>query len=167
MYAHSIEICVVCGAVAKADLPSAGTVRYWAKKILEWTNSPEEALAISIYLNDRYELDGRDPNGYVGCAWSICGIHDQVCPVIYHKCYPGSCLKLFCTALIWICSTDKGNYHNRRAGESAQSSARSDVRPFTCTNCPIFVKSHIYMFEPTPDHRFVLACSRTMSCSQT
>ncbi|XP_048460753.1 CPD photolyase isoform X2 [Rhincodon typus] len=50
---------------------------YWAKKILEWTASPEEALQFSIYLNDRYELDGRDPNGYVGCMWSICGIHDQ------------------------------------------------------------------------------------------
>ncbi|XP_073215205.1 deoxyribodipyrimidine photo-lyase-like isoform X3 [Lepidochelys kempii] len=50
---------------------------YWAKKILEWTRSPEEALKFAIYLNDRYELDGRDPNGYVGCMWSICGIHDQ------------------------------------------------------------------------------------------
>lgn len=39
---------------------------YWAKKILEWTCSPEEALQFAIYLNDRYELDGRDPNGYVG-----------------------------------------------------------------------------------------------------
>ncbi|KAL2097998.1 hypothetical protein ACEWY4_007205 [Coilia grayii] len=50
---------------------------YWAKKILEWTSSPEEALSIAIYLNDRYSLDGCDPNGYVGCMWSICGIHDQ------------------------------------------------------------------------------------------
>ena len=50
---------------------------YWAKKILEWTASPEEALRISLYLNDKYELDGRDPNGYVGCMWSIGGIHDQ------------------------------------------------------------------------------------------
>ncbi|GLH01467.1 CSON006582 protein [Gryllus bimaculatus] len=50
---------------------------YWAKKILEWTSSPEEALAVAIYLNDRYSLDGRDPNGFVGCMWSICGIHDQ------------------------------------------------------------------------------------------
>ena len=50
---------------------------YWAKKILEWSNSPEEALKISIYLNDKYELDGRDPNGYVGCAWSIGGVHDR------------------------------------------------------------------------------------------
>merc|ERR1712039_1138082 len=50
---------------------------YWAKKILEWSESPEEALRIAIYLNDKYELDGRDPNGYVGCAWSIAGLHDQ------------------------------------------------------------------------------------------
>lgn len=50
---------------------------YWAKKILEWTNGPEEALAISIYLNNKYQIDGRDPNGYVGCMWSICGVHDQ------------------------------------------------------------------------------------------
>ncbi len=50
---------------------------YWAKKILEWTPSPEEAMEIAGYLNDRYELDGRDPNGYVGVAWSIGGVHDR------------------------------------------------------------------------------------------
>jgi deoxyribodipyrimidine photo-lyase len=50
---------------------------YWAKKILEWTASPEEALQIAIDLNDTYELDGRDPNGYVGIAWSIGGVHDR------------------------------------------------------------------------------------------
>ncbi len=50
---------------------------YWAKKILEWSATPEEALATAIYLNDRYELDGRDPNGYVGVAWSIGGVHDR------------------------------------------------------------------------------------------
>ncbi len=50
---------------------------YWAKKILEWSPSPEEALATAIYLNDRYELDGRDPNGYAGIAWSIGGVHDR------------------------------------------------------------------------------------------
>jgi deoxyribodipyrimidine photo-lyase len=50
---------------------------YWAKKILEWSNTPEEALHTALYLNDRYELDGRDPNGYVGCAWSIGGVHDR------------------------------------------------------------------------------------------
>lgn len=50
---------------------------YWAKKILEWTQNPENALRIAIYLNDKYELDGRDPNGYVGVAWSIGGVHDR------------------------------------------------------------------------------------------
>ncbi len=50
---------------------------YWAKKILEWTTSPEEALGIAVYLNDRYELDGRDPNGYTGIAWSLGGVHDR------------------------------------------------------------------------------------------
>ena len=50
---------------------------YWAKKILEWSKSPEEALRIAIYLNDKYELDGRDPNGYTGCAWAIGGVHDR------------------------------------------------------------------------------------------
>jgi deoxyribodipyrimidine photo-lyase len=53
---------------------------YWAKKILEWTDTPEEALTIGIYLNDKYELDGRDPNGYVGVAWSIGGVHDRAWP---------------------------------------------------------------------------------------
>lgn len=50
---------------------------YWAKKILEWTPSPEEALKTAIYLNDKYELDGRDPNGYAGIAWAIGGVHDR------------------------------------------------------------------------------------------
>ena len=50
---------------------------YWAKKILEWTPSPEIALETAIYLNDRYELDGRDPNGYAGIAWSVGGVHDR------------------------------------------------------------------------------------------
>lgn len=53
---------------------------YWAKKILEWSPSPEEALAAALYLNDRYQLDGRDPNGYAGCAWSIGGVHDRAWP---------------------------------------------------------------------------------------
>lgn len=50
---------------------------YWAKKILEWSPTPAEALATAIHLNDTYELDGRDPSGYVGCMWSICGVHDM------------------------------------------------------------------------------------------
>lgn len=50
---------------------------YWAKKILEWTPDPETALHYAITLNDRYSLDGRDPNGYTGIAWSIGGVHDR------------------------------------------------------------------------------------------
>lgn len=50
---------------------------YWAKKILEWTESPEVALECCTYFNDHYSLDGNDANGYVGCMWSICGIHDK------------------------------------------------------------------------------------------
>ncbi len=50
---------------------------YWAKKILEWTEHPEQAMDIAIYLNDKYSIDGRDPNGYAGIAWSIGGIHDR------------------------------------------------------------------------------------------
>lgn len=50
---------------------------YWAKKILEWSQSPEEAVKIGIYLNDKYALDGNDPNGYVGVLWAIAGLHDR------------------------------------------------------------------------------------------
>lgn len=50
---------------------------YWAKKILEWTVDPETALKSAITLNDRYSLDGRDPNGYAGIAWCIGGVHDR------------------------------------------------------------------------------------------
>ncbi len=50
---------------------------YWAKKILEWTLTPAEAIQIAIRLNDTYELDGKDPNGYVGILWSIAGLHDR------------------------------------------------------------------------------------------
>ncbi len=50
---------------------------YWAKKILEWSETPEDAVEKAIYLNDRYEIDGRDPNGYTGIAWSIGGVHDR------------------------------------------------------------------------------------------
>ena len=53
---------------------------YWAKKILEWSETPEEAMRTAVLLNDRYELDGRDPNGYAGIAWSIGGVHDRAWP---------------------------------------------------------------------------------------
>lgn len=50
---------------------------FWAKKILEWSATPEEAHATALALNDRYQLDGRDPNGYVGILWSLAGLHDR------------------------------------------------------------------------------------------
>jgi len=50
---------------------------YWAKKILEWSSSSEEALKTAIYLNDKYSIDGGDPSGYVGILWSIAGLHDR------------------------------------------------------------------------------------------
>jgi deoxyribodipyrimidine photo-lyase len=49
---------------------------YWGKKIIEWSSSPEEAFSTAISLNNRYELDGRDPNGYAGVAWCF-GKHDR------------------------------------------------------------------------------------------
>lgn len=64
------------------DLVSGGKLHgylrmYWAKKILEWSENPEKAMVNAIELNDRYSLDGRDPNGYAGIAWSIGGVHDR------------------------------------------------------------------------------------------
>jgi len=50
---------------------------YWGKKILEWAPDPARAFEWAVLLNDRYELDGRDPNGYAGIAWAIVGRHDR------------------------------------------------------------------------------------------
>jgi deoxyribodipyrimidine photo-lyase len=50
---------------------------YWAKKILEWAPDPARAFEWAVALNDKYELDGRDPNGYAGIAWAIVGKHDR------------------------------------------------------------------------------------------
>jgi deoxyribodipyrimidine photo-lyase len=49
---------------------------YWGKKILEWTSMPQDAFMIALYLNNKYELDGRDPNGFTGVAWCF-GKHDR------------------------------------------------------------------------------------------
>ena len=49
---------------------------YWGKKILEWTKTPQEAFKAALYLNDKYELDGRDPNGFTGVSWCF-GKHDR------------------------------------------------------------------------------------------
>jgi deoxyribodipyrimidine photo-lyase len=48
----------------------------WGKKILEWTNTPQEALAIMVELNNRFALDGRDPNSYAGIFW-VLGRYDR------------------------------------------------------------------------------------------
>jgi len=50
---------------------------YWAKKMLEWAPDPATAFDWAVTLNDRYELDGRDPNGYAGIAWAIVGKLDR------------------------------------------------------------------------------------------
>jgi deoxyribodipyrimidine photo-lyase len=49
---------------------------YWGKKILEWAERPEDAFALALRLNNRYQLDGRDPNGFAGVAWCF-GKHDR------------------------------------------------------------------------------------------
>jgi len=49
---------------------------YWGKKIIEWNKTPEEAFRKALYLNNKYELDGRDPNGFTGVAWCF-GKHDR------------------------------------------------------------------------------------------
>ena len=49
---------------------------YWGKKVLEWSETPEEALATALYLNDRYALDGQDPNGNTNILWCF-GLHDR------------------------------------------------------------------------------------------
>ena len=61
--------------------PSRGLLRDCTTSLINQfaalTRSPEEALQEAIRLNDRYALDGNDPNGYVGVMWSVCGVHDQ------------------------------------------------------------------------------------------
>ncbi len=70
---------------AQTELVSAGRIHgymrmLWAKKLLEWSESPEDALARALFLNDKYALDGRDPNGYANIAWCIYGKHDRPFP---------------------------------------------------------------------------------------
>lgn len=49
---------------------------YWGKKILEWVSDLNEAYSTALYLNNKYNLDGRDPNGFAGVAWCF-GKHDR------------------------------------------------------------------------------------------
>ena len=66
---------------AQLEMVHAGTMHgymrmYWGKKILEWTADPQEGFDIALYLNNKYQLDGRDPNGFAGVAWCF-GKHDR------------------------------------------------------------------------------------------
>ena len=49
---------------------------YWGKKIIEWIQDPKDAFEIALHLNNKYEIDGRDPNGYTGIAWCF-GKYDR------------------------------------------------------------------------------------------
>ena len=51
---------------------------YWAKRISDWSSDRQVAMNIANYLNDKYQMDGSDPNGYTGVAWSIIGVHDRI-----------------------------------------------------------------------------------------
>lgn len=52
---------------------------YWCKRLLYWTKTPEEAFQIALYLNNKYALDGEDPNSYLGIAWCF-GAFDHPFP---------------------------------------------------------------------------------------
>ncbi len=70
-----------CWNAAQAEMVKSGQMHnymrmYWGKKLIEWSRSPEEAFEIALYLNNKYEIDGRDPNGFVGVAWCF-GRHDR------------------------------------------------------------------------------------------
>jgi deoxyribodipyrimidine photo-lyase len=70
-----------CWNAAQTELIRSGRMHnymrmYWGKKIIEWSATPSEAFATALYLNNKYELDGRDPNGIVGVAWCF-GLHDR------------------------------------------------------------------------------------------
>jgi deoxyribodipyrimidine photo-lyase len=69
---------------AQRELLLCGTIHgyyrmYWGKKILEWSPTPEEALATMVHLHDRYALDGCDPNTYANLLWCF-GLHDRPWP---------------------------------------------------------------------------------------
>lgn len=70
-----------CWNAAQTEMVRSGSMHnymrmYWGKKILEWSRTPEEAFDTALYLNNKYELDGRDPNGFTGVAWCF-GLHDR------------------------------------------------------------------------------------------
>ena len=66
---------------AQREMMQTGTMHnymrmYWGKKILEWSKDPRQAFETALYLNNKWEMDGRDPNSYAGIAWCF-GKHDR------------------------------------------------------------------------------------------
>jgi len=79
---ENCNTCDIYWNTAQTEMMKTGKMHgymrmYWCKKILEWSNNPENAINAAIYLNDKYSIDGSDPNGYTGIAWSIGGLHDR------------------------------------------------------------------------------------------
>jgi deoxyribodipyrimidine photo-lyase len=79
---EAVETCDELWNAAQTQMVGQGWMHnhmrmYWAKKILEWTPDVATAVKWAIYLNDKYELDGRDPNGYAGIAWAMLGKFDR------------------------------------------------------------------------------------------
>lgn len=89
---------------AQKELLASGEIHnyprmLWAKKLLEWTATPEEAWEIGAWMNDWFALDGRDASGYTNVAWCIGGKHDRPWPErpIYGK--------------VRYMSTDRAHHH--------------------------------------------------------
>ncbi|MCW2973809.1 MAG: phr [Thermoleophilia bacterium] len=88
---HSEAEMVACATrdplwnAAQAQMRDSGLMHgylrmYWAKQILTWTRTPQEAFEIALRLHDRYSLDARDPNSITGVSWAIGGVHDRAWP---------------------------------------------------------------------------------------
>ena len=69
---------------AERELRARGVIQgyarmLWGKLVLGWTKSPAEAHALLVHLNDKYALDGRDPDGWANIGWCF-GLHDRPWP---------------------------------------------------------------------------------------
>jgi deoxyribodipyrimidine photo-lyase len=78
---ENAETADMCWNAAMKEMKITGYMQnymrmYWGKKILEWSEKPEIAYDTILYLNNRYFLDGRDPNSYAGAGW-VFGLHDR------------------------------------------------------------------------------------------
>jgi len=94
---------------------------YWGKKILEWSALPELAFCNALAINNKYFLDGRDPNSYAGIAW-IFGMHDRAWPKrpVYGKvrCMLASGLERKCDIRAYV---EKVNTYIRKSTRFVQS----------------------------------------------